>query len=94
MVGAHVPIYLHAEGMKPSPAKRFCKLQQKLFDFLSVAVSTNVMFIVSNSVGLDIPDYVMTNDDGVRRSAGSRHTADMVSLIKRWLIAECLDFTG
>ena len=92
MVGALVPIYLHAEGMKPSPAKRFCKLQQKLFDFLSVAVST--MLIVSDSVGLDIPDYVMTNDDGVRRSAGSRHTADMVSLIKRWLIVECLDCTS
>ena len=59
-----------------------------------MAASTNIMFIVSDSVGLDIPDYVMTNDDGARRSAGSRHTADMVSLIKRWLIAECLDFTG
>ena len=58
--------------------------------------------IVFDSVGLDIPDYVMTNDDGGRRPAGSfspsfflfsllptggsRHTADMVSLIKRWFI--------
>ena len=86
MVGAHVPICLHTGDMKPTPAKRFCKLQQKLFDVLSVAVSTTVMLIVSDSVGLEIPDYVMANDDGARRSAGSRHTADMVSLIKRWLI--------
>ena len=27
--------------------------------------------IVFDSVGLDIPDYVMTNDDGGRRPAGS-----------------------
>ena len=42
--------------------------------------------IVFDSVGLDIPDYVMTNDDGGRQQAGSRHTADMVSLIKRSFI--------
>ena len=43
--------------------------------------------IVFDSVGLDIPDYVMTNDDGGRRpAAASRHTADMVSLIKRCFI--------
>merc|ERR1712130_623340 len=32
-------------------------------------------------LGLDIPDYVMANDDGGRRPA--IHTAEMVSLIKR-----------
>ena len=58
-----------------------------------MAVSTNVMLIVSDSVGLEIPDYVMANDDGARRSSGSRHTADIVSLIKRWLIS-FLDITS
>ena len=51
------------------------------------------MLIVSDSVGLEIADYVMANDDGARRSSGSRHTADMVSLIKRWLIS-FLDITS
>ena len=34
-------------------------------------------------MGIDIPDYVMTNDDSRWSAAGSRQTADMVSLIKR-----------
>ena len=38
----------------------------------------------SNLVGLDIPDYVMTNDDSILLPTSSRHTADMVSLIKRF----------
>ena len=45
-------------------------------------------------MGLDIPDYVMTNDDSALLPSSSRHAADMVSLIKRFDLAVSFDEFG
>ena len=89
-----MPEYLQARDLKPAPPKRFCKLTIKHSNSSLFKKKLAKQSFVSNLVGLDIPDYVMTNDDSALLPSSSRHAADMVSLIKRFDLAVSFDEFG